>query len=63
MAISGVGSAGKPSSTNTPLTASVTGAQPVVVKIVAPAIVARARARRVPDPDLLDGLLDPPSFA
>jgi hypothetical protein len=35
----------------------------VEVKIVAPAIVARARARRVPDPDLLDGLLDPPSFA
>ena len=63
MAISGVGSAGKPSSTNTPLTASVTGAQPVEVKIVAPDMAARARARRVPGPDLLDGLLDPPSFA
>jgi hypothetical protein len=62
VAISGVGRAGKPSSTNTPLTASVTGAHPVEVTIVAPATTAMARARRVPGPVLLDGLQDPPSF-
>ena len=55
MAISGEGSAGKPSSTKIPSTALVTGAHPVEVNAVALAKVMAARALKNLGPGVREG--------
>jgi hypothetical protein len=55
VAISGVGSAGNPSSIKTPSTALVSGAHPVEVRAVALAKVMAARALKSLVPGLQEG--------